>query len=303
MAPLDDSAVLSIGSTEIAFTTDSYTVNPIFFPGGDIGRLAVCGTVNDLSMVGARPLYLSLGLIIEEGFLFEDMERIVESIRNTANEAGVQIVTGDTKVVERGNADGVFINTSGIGLISSGVKISGSGAKEGDCIVVSGYIGVHGMSVVSARENFGFKTQIESDVAPLNHLVQAMLEVTNEVHALRDGTRGGIATVLNEIACQSGVGIEIEEEKIPISEPVRVGCELLGYDPLYVANEGVLVGCIGEEDCERVVEAMRMSPYGENSSIIGRVTSKNRGRVILKTQIGSHRILDLLSGEQLPRIC
>ncbi|MFH1943152.1 MAG: hydrogenase expression/formation protein HypE [bacterium] len=301
--PLNDSAMFEVPSSRLAFTTDSYVVDPIFFPGGDIGRLAVCGTVNDLSVVGAKPLFLSVGLIIEEGFLIEDLKRIVRSAKSAADEAGVLIVTGDTKVVEHGNADGVFINTSGIGVLREGLSISGAGAKTGDCIVVNGPIGRHGMAVVTAREDFGFRTKIVSDVAPLNHLVSAMSAVTDRIHVMRDATRGGIATVLNEIAKQSGVGIELDEETIPISEEVMGACELLGFDPLYVANEGVLVAFIHPDETEKVVNAMKKTLYGRGTTVIGRVAPGPKGKVVLRTRIGSHRIVDMLSGEQLPRIC
>jgi len=301
--PLDDSAVLNVPASRLAFTTDSFTVDPIFFPGGDIGKLAVCGTVNDISMVGAKPLYLSVGFIIEEGFLISDLKLIVASIKKAAEEAGVIIVTGDTKVVQRGKADGVYINTSGIGILRDGVEVSASKAQIGDSIVVSGPLGYHGMAVVTSREDFGFRTKIKSDVAPLNHLVEKMLETTKNIHAMRDATRGGVATVLNEIAAQSQVGIELEETKIPVGEEVRGACELLGFDPLYVANEGVLVAFVPSSEAKKIVDAMRKLSIGKKSAIIGRVVPEPAGKVILRTQIGSHRIVDMLSGEQLPRIC
>ena len=302
--PLNDSAVLDLPSSRMAFTTDSFTVDPIFFPGGDIGRLAVCGTVNDLSMVGAEPLYLSAGFIIEEGFPLKDLHRIVDSVKKAADEAGVRIVTGDTKVVQKGGADKLFINTSGIGCIrDESSAASQARAHTGDRIVVSGPIGCHGMAVVTSREGLGFRTKIHSDVAPLNHLVKTMMDVTDEIHVMRDATRGGVATVLNEIAQQADVTIELEEDKIPVTEEVKGACELLGFDPLYVANEGVLVACISSHRADDVIKAMREVEYGKSSSIIGRVKDEPKGRVILKTQIGSHRIVDMLSGEQLPRIC
>lgn len=301
--PLNDSAVLEVPSSRMAFTTDSFVVNPLFFPGGDIGRLAVCGTVNDLLMVGAKPHYISAAYIIEEGFLLEDLKRIVSSAKEAVDEAGILIVTADTKVVEHGNADGIFINTSGIGILRDGVVILGSQAQVDDLVVVSGPLGCHGMAVVTSREDLGFQSQICSDVAPLNHLVEVMLDASSQIHVMRDATRGGIATVLNEIAVQSGVGIKLDEKKIPITEEVRGACELLGFDPLYVANEGVLVACLAPEISERVVEAMKSAPYGKDSAVIGRVVEEPRGRVVLRTQIGSHRIVDMLSGEQLPRIC
>ena len=301
--PLNDSAILDIPSSRLAFTTDSFVVDPIFFPGGDIGRLAVCGTVNDLSMVGAKPLFLSAGFILEEGFLLEDLERIIRSAKDAADEAEIKIVTGDTKVVQRGNADGIFINTSGIGVVREGVSASTARAKVGDRIIVSGSLGCHGMAVVTSREDLGFMTKIRSDVAPLNHLVEKMLEVTDQIHVMRDATRGGVATVLNEIAGQAGVCIELDEERIPISEEVKGACEILGFDPLYVANEGVLVASVAPEKAEKVVEAMKCVPVGKESRIIGTVTGTPRDRVVLHTSIGSHRIVDKLSGEQLPRIC
>jgi hydrogenase expression/formation protein HypE len=301
--PLDDSAVFDMPASKIAFTTDSFIVDPIFFPGGDIGRLAVCGTVNDLSMVGAKPLYLSVGFIIEEGFSLHDLKKIVKSIKEVADEAGVMIVTGDTKVVEYGNADKVFINTSGVGMLPDGISLSASNACSNDSIIISGPLGRHGMAVITAREDFGFKSTIKSDVAPLNHLVSEMLKVTNEIHAMRDATRGGLAAVLNEIADKSKVNIELEEEKIPVTESVKGACEILGFDPLYVANEGVLVACVVENKAHDVLEVMRKTRYGKESMIAGKIYSKPAGQVTLRTKFGSHRIIDMLSGEQLPRIC
>ncbi len=301
--PLDDSSVLDSPSHRLAFTTDSFTVDPIFFPGGNIGKLAVCGTVNDLAMVGARPLYLSTGFIIEEGFLITDLKRIVRSAKEAADEAGVLIVTGDTKVVENGNADGLYINTSGIGALPDKLKVSGTRARPGDRIIVSGPLGCHGMAVITARENFGFQSRITSDVAPLNNMVETILKVSHDIHVMRDATRGGVATVLNEIASASDVAIELDETLIPVTEEVRGACELLGFDPLYVANEGVLVACIPDEIADSVVDAMRRTPYGKASTVIGRVKDEPKRKVVLRTSIGSHRILDMLSGEQLPRIC
>jgi hydrogenase expression/formation protein HypE len=300
---LDDSARLELSESELAFTTDSFVVDPIFFPGGDIGRLAVCGTVNDLSVVGAKPLYLSIGFIIEEGFPIQQLKRIALSIRKTADEADVLIVTGDTKVVEHGSADGVFINTSGIGILRSHVEISGTKARIGDRIIVNGPLGNHGMAIVTSRQNLGFKSQIQSDVAPLNHLTERMFEASDRIHAMRDATRGGLVTVLNEIAHSSKISIELNEEEIPVSEEVQGACEILGFDPLYVANEGVLVACVHPADAELLVKRMKNTPYGKKSKIIGRVIESSKGRVTLRTKIGSHRILDMLSGEQLPRIC
>jgi len=300
---LNDSAILQSSFSQFAFTTDSFVVSPLFFPGGDIGKLSVCGTVNDLCVSGAKPLYLSIGLIIEEGFSIKELERIVKSIKDTAQEAGVLVVTGDTKVVEHGKADGVFINTTGVGAIEKSIPVTGSRAQSGDKVIISGPIGSHGMSVITSRENFGFHSRIKSDVAPLNGLVNTMLEITEEIHVMRDATRGGVATVLNEIADQSGVSIVLDEEKIPVNEDVRGACEILGFDPLYTANEGVLVACVGAEDAEELVKAMQKHPYGKKSSIAGSVKDDSPGRLSLKTTIGSHRVLDMQTGEQLPRIC
>jgi hydrogenase expression/formation protein HypE len=299
---LDDSAVLD-SEGRLAFTTDSYVVSPIIFPGGDIGRLAVCGTVNDLSMAGAKPLYLSLSFIIEEGLAVNELEEIVRSIAETAAEAEIEIVTGDTKVVNRGDADRLFINTSGIGRIPNGIDISGANAKPGDKVILSGTIGDHGIAIMSKREGLNFSTSLESDCAPLNHLVADMLDESILINCLRDPTRGGLATTLNEIAGQSSVGMELEERSIPVRDEVRGACELLGLDPLYVANEGKLVAIVDEKAAEPVLAKMKQNIYGKDAVIIGRVTGEHRGRVVLKTPYGSSRILDMLSGELLPRIC
>ena len=302
LARMDDSAVLDL-SGRLAFTTDSYVVSPIFFPGGDIGRLAVCGTVNDLSMSGARPLYISLALIIEEGLDIDDLRRIMESVREAAAEAGVQVVAGDTKVVDRGKADRLFINTAGIGLIEGGADISGSNARPGDKIILSGGIGEHGMAVMSQREGLHFSLPVASDCAPLNHLVAAMMAVSSNIHSLRDPTRGGLASTLNEFAKQSDVGIVIEEDKIPVHDGVRGFCELLGLDPLYIANEGKLVAAVVESDAAGVLSAMRENKYARQAVVIGEVTDGHRGRVVMKTRMGSSRIVDMPVGEILPRIC
>ena len=299
---LDDSAVLD-SEGRLAFTTDSYVVSPIIFPGGDIGRLAVCGTVNDLSMAGARPLYLSLSFIIEEGLAVSELEEIVRSIAETAAEAEIEIVTGDTKVVNRGDADRLFINTSGIGIIPNGIDISGANAKPGDKVILSGTIGDHGIAIMSKREGLNFSTTLESDCAPLNHLVADMLDESTLIDCLRDPTRGGLATTLNEIAGQSSVGIELEERSIPVRDEVRGACELLGLDPLYVANEGKLIAIVDEKMAEPVLAKMKQNIYGKDAVIIGRVTGEHPGRVVIKTPYGSSRILDMLSGELLPRIC
>lgn len=302
LAPLDDSAIFEMGG-RLAFTTDSYVVSPIFFPGGDIGRLAVCGTVNDLSMCGAKPVYLSLAFIIEEGLPLADLQRVVESIRATAEEAGVRIVTGDTKVVERGSADRLFINTAGIGRIAEGVDISGRHARPGDAVILSGTIGDHGIAVLSKRQGLTFGTDLESDCAPLNGLVAAMLDASHDIHAMRDPTRGGLATTLNEIAAQSRVSIRIEETKVPVREAVAGACEMLGLDPLYIANEGKLIAIVTPQVAEQLVEAMRRHRYGKDATIIGTVTEGKPGRVVMKTALGSSRIVDMLVGEPLPRIC
>ena len=302
LAKLDDSAVFDL-SGRLAFTTDSYVVSPIFFPGGDIGKLAVCGTINDLAMSGAAPLYLSLSFIIEEGLTLGELKKVVNSIKAAAEEAEVQIVTGDTKVVNRGSADKLFINTSGIGIIPEGIDISGANAKVGDKIILSGAIGDHGIAVMSQREGLKFSTPVQSDCAPLNKLVSHMLEASSQIHCMRDPTRGGLATTLNELAKQSKTGISIEEEKILVHDSVRAACELLGLDPLYVANEGKLVAVMAPTDAEKVLARMKQNKYGADASIIGEVTDDHKGKVIMRTRLGASRIVDMLSGELLPRIC
>ncbi len=303
LSPLDDSARIRAPEGELAFTTDSYVVSPIFFPGGDIGKLAVCGTVNDLAMIGASPLSLSLSLIIEEGFPMRDLERIVSSIHETAVLAGVAVATGDTKVVERGAADQLFINTSGIGWVRPETSLSGSHVRPGDGILLSGCLGEHEMAILCTREGFETDPSLESDCAPLNDLVQKMLDVCPSVHCLRDPTRGGLATTLNEIAFMSDVGMVIDEEKIPVRDSVRGICEFLGLDPLYLANEGKLVAFVPEPHTSSVLTAMRNHPLGKEAALIGRVTEEHPRKVILRTLIGGHRILDMLSGMQYPRIC
>ena len=285
------------------FTTDSYVVQPLFFAGGDIGKLAVCGTVNDLAMRGARPLYLSVGFILEEGLPLDDLERIVASMAATAERAGVRIVAGDTKVVERGSADKLFINTAGIGLVPPGLSISAKGARPGDVVLINGAVGDHGLAIMTQREGLRFESPLASDCAPLNGLVEAMLATGAEIHVLRDPTRGGLATTLNELAGQSQVGIEIDETAVPLHEPVRVASELLGLDPLYVANEGKLVAIVPQQAAPLLLNAMRAHPEGREAAIIGRVGAKNPGRVVLRTVLGTRRLLDMLAGEQLPRIC
>ena len=303
LEPLHDGAVFTLQGARLAFSTDSYVVNPVFFPGGDIGELAVYGTVNDLAMCGARPLYLSVAFIIEEGFSMEDLWRVVLSMQEAARVAGVQFVTGDTKVVDRGKGDKLFINTSGIGIIEDGVNISPKQATVGDAIVLSGSIAVHGIAVMSVREGLEFDTQIESDTAPLSDLVQTMLRASRGIHVLRDPTRGGVASSLNEIAESSHVGISISEEKIPVTEAVRGACEILGLDPLYVANEGKLLAFVPPRDAEKVLAAMRAHPLAEDAVIIGQVVAEHPGTVVMRSRIGGSRVVDMLSGEQLPRIC
>lgn len=300
----DDCAKLNIlNPNNLVFTTDSFVVTPVFFNGGNIGKLAVCGTVNDLSTSGATPLYLSCGFIIEEGFSIDELEKIVESMSNTARECGVEIVTGDTKVVQKGAADKVFINTSGIGIVPNGICISGNNAKVGDKIIISGTIGDHGSCILLERENLGFQAEIKSDCAPLSGLVHDMLEVTTDIHVLRDPTRGGVATTLNEIATQSNVSIVIEEDKLPIKTEVRGVCELLGMEPLYMANEGKLLSFVPAEKAEAVLNVMRKNKYGQDAQIIGEVTKAGEAKVLLKALSGGTRIIGLLAGDQLPRIC
>jgi len=358
LAQLGDAAVLEVSglpfpvaglpglqpgasNLKLAFTTDSYVVSPLFFPGGDIGRLAVCGTVNDLSMSGATPLCLSAGFILEEGLPLADLERVVASMAETARSVGVPIVTGDTKVVDHGKADRLFINTAGIGIVPVGVEIAAERVRPGDVVILSGTVGDHGMTIMSQREGLRFDSPLVSDCAPLHGLVGAMFDVLGLgrqsqtphavgdlpetepsapealalggggvtaapgglLHCLRDPTRGGLATVLNEVAGQAGVGIEIEERAIPVRDAVRAACELLGLDPLYVANEGKLVAFVAPEAVEVVLARMRAHEYGREAAIIGQVTAEHPGRVVLRTPLGARRIVDMLAGEQLPRIC
>ncbi|MBI3170081.1 MAG: hydrogenase expression/formation protein HypE [Chloroflexi bacterium] len=299
---LDDSAVLTLNGQRLAFTTDSHVVSPLFFPGGDIGRLAICGTVNDLAMAGAKPYALTCGFVVEEGLSFEILQRVVQSMREAAAEAGVFIAAGDTKVVQKGGADKLFINTSGIGTIADGINISGANAKLGDVVIVSGSIGDHGIAVLSAREGLGFETALESDVAPLNYLVDAMLNA-GEVHVLRDPTRGGLATSLVEISEQSNAAIEIDEQTLPFKPAVKAACEMLGFDPLFIANEGKLVAFVKESDADKVLDAMKKTKYGGDAAVIGRVIEAGKSQVRLKTAIGGTRLVDMLPGEMLPRIC
>ena len=305
---LDDQAVVNVNGTRLAFTTDSFVVTPIFFPGGDIGRLAINGTVNDLAMSGARPLYLAAAFILEEGLASDDLRRVVESMRDAASEAGVLLVTGDTKVVNRGKGDQVFITTTGLGVIDRPVEISADRARPGDKIILSGFIGDHGMAIMSQRENLEFEGAIESDCAPLYGLVSAMLDVTGSnglptIHCLRDPTRGGVATTLNEIAGRSQVGMLLQERDIPVRETVKGACEILGLDPLYVANEGKLVAIVAPEAADGIVQRMRQHPLGGEAVVIGEVVADHAGMVLMKTEIGGTRVLDVMFGEQLPRIC
>lgn len=300
---LHDGAVFSVNGAKLAFSTDSYVVKPIFFPGGDIGKLAVHGTVNDLAMCGARPLHLSVGFIIEEGFPMQDFWRVLQSMRQAADAAGVSLVTGDTKVVDRGKGDQIFINTSGVGVVGPGVEIHPKRARIGDKIIVSGEIAVHGIAIMSVREGLEFETEIASDTAPLNGLVEAIFAVSKDIHVLRDPTRGGVTSALSEIAEAANVGIRLDEHSLPISEEVKGACEILGLDPLYVANEGKLLACVPPADAERVLAAMRAHPLGVNATVIGEVVAEHRGMVTIKTHIGGMRVVDMLSGEQLPRIC
>lgn len=298
-----DGAIFEIGENRFAFSTDSYVVQPIFFPGGDIGELAVNGTVNDLCMCGARPLYISAGFILEEGFPMEDLWKIVQSMQRAAKKAGVQIVTGDTKVVDKGKGDKIFINTSGIGIIGKDIRISPLNAKVGDAILLNGRIADHGIAIMSAREGLTFDTAVESDTAALNGLVESMLDASKNIHVLRDPTRGGVASALNEIAMTANIGIYIEDDKIPITEDVKGACEILGLDPLYIANEGKLLAFTAPEDAESILNVMRAHPLGKEAQIIGKVVAEHPKNVVMKTTIGSLRIVDMLSGEQLPRIC
>lgn len=303
LSPLNDGAIIELKGTRIAFSTDTFTVEPIFFPGGHIGDLAINGTVNDVAMCGAVPLYISVGLIIEEGFAMADLEKILKGMHDAAEIAGVTVVTGDTKVVPRGAADRIFINTSGIGLIPENVDIASNRALSGDKIILSGTVADHGIAVLTQREGMRFDSPVVSDTAPLNHMVKDMLSSTKDIHVLRDPTRGGVGTALNEIAEKSDVGMMIYEENIPLKDEVAGICELLGFDPLYIANEGKLIAFVGPDHADNVLAVVRGNEYGKDASIIGEVVSDNPGRVFMKTLIGGTRIVDMLSGEQLPRIC
>lgn len=300
---MDDSAVVDMLPGRLAMTTDCYVVDPIFFPGGNIGSLAVNGTVNDLSAQGAQPLFLSAGFILEEGFDLADLEKVLISMAAASQEAGVSIIAGDTKVVQKGKGDKIYINTTGVGIVQDGVDTSGSNAKVADKVILSGPIGDHGIAVLSQREGLAFDTDLKSDTAPLNHLVTEIFLVTRGIHAMRDPTRGGVAASLNEIAAQSDVGIVVTEAAIPVKEEVRSACEILGLDPLYVANEGKLLVFVAPEDAARVLEKMRQNQRGRDAQIIGEVVADHRGRVVMRTSTRGTRIIDMPLGEQLPRIC
>ncbi len=300
-----DSAILPVDSNEIAFTTDSFVIDPLFFPGGNIGKLAVCGTVNDLSVSGAEPLFISVSFIIEEGFPMKDLETIVKSLANEAKKAGVLIVTGDTKVVNKGKCDKLFINTAGIGRIDKAKRIAGKfrSIKPGDLVLINGPIGEHGMAVMNARESFNFKTPVESDCACLNDLIMEVLDHTTSVKFMRDPTRGGVATVLNELTATKKFGISLDEAALPVGKGVRAMCEILGFDPLYVANEGKVIIIAAEKESGRILDIMRTNELGKQSAIIGRIVSEHPGKVVLRTETGSNRIIDSLTGDPLPRIC
>ena len=298
----EDAAALSLPGTRVAYTTDCFVVKPIFFPGGDIGKLAVCGTVNDLAMRGARPLYLTLALILEEGLPFEVLKQVIESAAQWAKQAGVEIVAGDTKVVERGAADALYINTSGIGVIPEGREVSIKGARPGDLLLLNGFIGDHETSVLSEREGFDFEVAVDSDCAPLHSLVERMQQA-GSIHALRDATRGGLAAVLKEMAQSSGVAIELQEENIPVREGVRGVCEMLGLDPMLLANEGKLVAAVPADNAEAVLQAMRSHPLGCDTAMIGKILQGRKGEVSILTPLGSHRLVRMPSGEHFPRIC
>jgi hydrogenase expression/formation protein HypE len=301
---LHDGALLDVNGSRLAFSTDSFVVHPLFFPGGDIGSLAVHGTVNDLAMCGALPVALSVGLIIEEGLAMQDLWRITRSIGEAAGRAGVPVVTGDTKVVDRGKGDGLFVNTTGFGRVVSGAEISPTRARPGDRVLISGSIAQHGIAIMSVREGLEFGTRLESDSSPLHDLVERILGVAGErVHVLRDPTRGGVASALNEIAEAAAVGIRLDERSIPVGEEVRAACEMLGLDPLYVANEGKCLAIVAEEVAEPVLEAMREHPLGAEAGIIGSVVEDHPGKVVMRSAVGGRRVVDMLTGDPLPRIC
>jgi hydrogenase expression/formation protein HypE len=303
LEPLHDGAIFSLNGERVAFSTDSFVVSPIFFPGGDIGKLAVHGTVNDLAMCGARPLYLSASFILEEGLPMEDFWRVVQSMHSAADEAGIKLVTGDTKVVDRGKADKIFINTSGIGIVPNEANIHPARATAGDSIIISGPIAVHGIAIMSVREGLEFETEVASDTAPLHELVATMVAEKIDIHVLRDPTRGGVTSALTEIAQTAKVGMLLNESSIPISEEVKGACEILGLDPLYVANEGKLLAIVATEDADRVLQVLRSHSLGRDAAVIGEVVNEHAGLVMMRTRVGGTRVVDMLSGEQLPRIC
>ncbi len=303
LGQLDDSALVPLGEDTVAFTTDSYVVDPIFFPGGDIGCLSVYGTVNDLAMQGALPRYITLGLILEEGFPLQDLRRILESVSRASRRARVEVVAGDTKVVPRGKADKVYINTSGIGQVLPGVCVGADNARPGDAVIINGPMGDHGIAILSKREGLNLSVALESDCAPLNLMVTSLLEKFPQVHALRDPTRGGVATALNDVATSSSVGIVLEEARLPVRGPVKAVCELLGLDPLYIANEGKCLIFSPQDVVPGVLSHLKGFPEGRDATVIGKVTQENPGRVLLKTPVGGTRIVTTLTGEQLPRIC
>ncbi len=299
----DDGAVVDVPAGKIAISTDSHVVFPLFFQGGDIGHLAICGTVNDVAMMGATPLYLTVGFILEEGLPLDTLQRVAASMKASAAEAGVQIVSGDTKVVQRGKADGLYISTTGVGIVPEGRVIGGAQARPGDVVILSGTMGDHGIAVLAARGELGFETDVQSDCAPLNGLIADLLAVCPDVHVLRDPTRGGVATTLNEIAKQSGICITLNEKVLPVRPAVVSVCEMLGFDPLYVANEGKVLVILPRESAGQALQAMRASKYGAESVLIGEVSAAPAGRVLMKTAIGATRVVDVLMGEMLPRIC
>lgn len=303
LARLNDQAVVPVGESTIAISTDSFVIKPLFFPGGDIGSLAVHGTVNDLAVGGAKPLFLSAAFVIEEGFPVRSLQRVVASMRRAADASGVSIVTGDTKVVEKGKGDGLYINTTGIGIVPKGVELSSDRARPGDVILLSGTIGDHGIAILAQREGLEFESEIESDSAPLHGLCGEILRASTEIRCMRDLTRGGLSSALNEIAIRSHVGMELEESAIPVREEVRGACEMLGLDPLYVANEGKLIAIVAPDVADEVLRAMRNHPRGPQAAIVGRVTGSLPGLVTMKTPLGAARFVDMIAGDQLPRIC
>jgi hydrogenase expression/formation protein HypE len=300
---MDDAAALPFPGSRLSFSTDTYVVHPLFFPGGDIGRLAICGTVNDVATAGATPLYVSVGFVLEEGMLVDDLKRILVSMHEAAEEAGVRIVTGDTKVVERGHGDGVYINTAGVGVLPEGIDLSGSNCRPGDAVLLSGTLGDHGIAVISTREGLSFSTDIRTDAAPLSALVAAVLQVAPDVRCFRDPTRGGLSSTLNELAQASGVSITVDERSVPVHDQVRGACEMLGYDVFQVANEGKMVAVVPAEQAQAALAAMKAAPYGEDAAVVGTVAEAPAGKVYVKTAFGATRVMDMLVGEQLPRIC